>query len=105
MTGVGARRGSSGGEVLKFVSSSFQLPSCSGLESSGPLQSRPSFVMVAHLLLCNVPSMLASKFLLTDSFLTVIQFCCGLTHFGSVEVLLTEIDFNGPSELQKMSKE
>ena len=49
---------------------------------------------------------LALKFLLTDSFLAVIWFCRGLTHFGSVEVSLNpEMDFNGPSELRKMSKE
>ena len=49
---------------------------------------------------------LALKFLLTDSFLAVIRFCRGLTHFGSVEVPLNpEMDFNGASELRKMSKE
>ncbi|CAG9562893.1 unnamed protein product [Danaus chrysippus] len=83
-----------------------QLPSCSGLESSGPSQLRASFLTVAHLLLRNVPSALALKFLLTDSLLAVIRFCRGLTHFGSVEVSLNpEMDFNGPSELRKISKE
>ncbi|CAG9561510.1 unnamed protein product [Danaus chrysippus] len=48
-----------------------QLPSCSGLESSGPSQLRASFLTVAHLLLRNMPSALALKFLLTDSFLAV----------------------------------
>ncbi|CAG9560068.1 unnamed protein product [Danaus chrysippus] len=34
------------------------------------------------------------------------RFCRGLTHFGSVEVSLNpEMDFNGPSELRKISKE
>ncbi|CAG9576305.1 unnamed protein product [Danaus chrysippus] len=70
------------GEVPKFVSPSSQLISCSGLESSGPSQLRASFLTVAHLFLRNVPSALALKFLLTDSFLAVIQFCRGLTHFG-----------------------
>ncbi|CAG9579046.1 unnamed protein product [Danaus chrysippus] len=82
------------------------LPSCSGLESSGPSQLRASFLTVAHLLLRNVPSALALKFLLTDSFLAVIRFCRGLTHFGSVEVSPNpEMYFNGPSELRKISKE
>ncbi|CAG9575287.1 unnamed protein product [Danaus chrysippus] len=93
-------------EVPKFVSPSSQLPSCYGLESSGPSQLRASFLTVAHLLLRNVPSALALKFLLTDSFLAVIRFCRGLIHFGSVEVSLNpEMDFNGPSELRKISKE
>ncbi|CAG9560096.1 unnamed protein product [Danaus chrysippus] len=87
-------------EVPKFVSPSSQLPSYSGLESSGPSQLRASFLTVAHLLLRNVPSALALKFLLTDSFLAVIRFCRG------VEVSLNpEMDFNGPSELRKISKE
>ncbi|CAG9557744.1 unnamed protein product [Danaus chrysippus] len=91
--------------VIDFMN---QLPSCSGLESSGPSQLRASFLTVAHLLLRNVPSALALKFLLTDSFLAVIRFCRGLTHFGSEfrEVSLNpEMDFNGPSELRKISKE
>ncbi|KAL4710763.1 hypothetical protein ACJJTC_004408 [Scirpophaga incertulas] len=82
-----------------------QLPSCSGLGSSVPSQSKASFLMAAQLLLRNVPSALALKFLLTDSFLAVIQFCHGFTLFGNVEVSLNpEMDFKEPSELRKISK-
>ncbi|KAL4711688.1 hypothetical protein ACJJTC_003455 [Scirpophaga incertulas] len=62
--------------------------------------------MAAQLLLRNVPSALALKFLLTDSFLAVIRFCHGFTLFGNVEVSLNpEMDFKEPSELRKISKE